>query len=153
MTVGYCTIQLAFSGRHISLPAGAGQSPGGVQGAKPLEAAKNQHLTVPKIGSKIDQKYMNAFFPVRAVQNHRKVPKKVQNFKFSSFFIRKMCMFHFSGWTIFYKIKKQAKTTDQCQDRPFTLQHLCTFSRHALFFSISLPHRHLGLCFNLSHHS
>ena len=49
----------------------------GLQGANPLEAPKNLHLTVPKTVSKIDQKYVdgNAFFMCIAVQSHRKIPK------------------------------------------------------------------------------
>ena len=45
----------------------------GLQGAKPLEAPP----TVPKIGSKIDQKLMDgyAFFMCIAVQSHRKLTK------------------------------------------------------------------------------
>ena len=35
--------------------AGPGQSLVGVQGAKPLEAPKNLHLTLPKTGPKMDQ--------------------------------------------------------------------------------------------------
>ena len=47
------------------------------RGAKALEALKNLHLTVPKTGSKTDQKYMDghAFSMCIAVQSHRKIPK------------------------------------------------------------------------------
>ena len=47
------------------------------------------------------------FFIYIAVQSHRKIPK-VQNFQFSSFYQKKMCMFYSSSWTIFLKFKRQA---------------------------------------------
>ena len=57
-------------------------------------------------------------------------------------------MFYSSSW-IFLKFKWQAilRVTDQCQDRPSTLQHL---SENVLFFTISWAQRHLGLCVNVS---
>ena len=33
----------------------------GAQGSKPLEAPKNLHPAVPKMGSKTDQKYVNGY--------------------------------------------------------------------------------------------
>ena len=72
------------------------------------------------------------FFMCIAVQSHRKIPK-VQSFQFSSFLSEKMCMFCNSSWIIFLNLR----VTDQCQDRPSTLQHLSDFSRNVLFFTIS----------------
>ena len=43
-----------------------------------------------------------------------------------------MCMFYSSSWIIFLNLR----VTDQCQDRPSTLQHLSDFSKNALFFTI-----------------
>ena len=72
------------------------------------------------------------FFMCIAVQSHRKIPK-VQSFQFSSFVSEKMCMFYSSSWIIFLNLR----VTDQCQDRPSTLQHLSNFSKNVLFFTIS----------------
>ena len=69
------------------------------------------------------------FFMCIAVQSHRKIPK-VQSFQFSSFLSEKMCMFYSSSWIIFLNLR----VTDQCQDRPSTLQHLSDCSKNVLFF-------------------
>ena len=61
-----------------------------VQGARPLEAQKNLHLTVPKSGSNIAQHYVDgyAFFHVHCSTKSQEIPK-VQNFQFSSFLSEK----------------------------------------------------------------
>ena len=50
----------------------------GLQGSKLMEAPKNQRLTVPKTGSKIDQKYKDghAFFMCVAVQKSKENGKR-----------------------------------------------------------------------------
>ena len=49
----------------------------GLQGAKPLEVARNLHLKVTITGPKIEQKHVDsyAFFMCIAVQSHRKIQK------------------------------------------------------------------------------
>ena len=69
------------------------------------------------------------FFMYIAVQSHRKI-LKVQSFQFSSFLLKKMCMFCSSSGIIFLNLR----VTDQCQDRPSMLQHLSDFSKNVLFF-------------------
>ena len=86
------------------------------------------------------------FFMCIAVQSHRKI-SQVQNFQFSSFLAQKMCMFYSSSWIIFLKFKIKASNlivADQCQDRPFMLQHLSDFSKIFLFIMISWAQRNLG---------
>ena len=68
------------------------------------------------------------FFKYIAVQSHRKIIK-LQSFQFSSFLSEKMCMFYSSSWIIFLNLR----ATDQCQDRPSTLQHLSDFSKMFYF--------------------
>ena len=63
------------------------------QGARPQEAPKNLHLTVPKSGSNIAQPYVNgyAFFHVHCStksQENSKGPK----FSILKFLIRKKCV-------------------------------------------------------------
>ena len=66
-----------------------------VQGARHLEAPwpKNLHLIVPKSRSIIAQQYVDgyAFFHVHCSKKSQEIPK-VQNFQFSSFFIRQKCV-------------------------------------------------------------
>ena len=81
-----------------------------VQGARPLEAPKNLHLTVPKSGSIIAQQYVDgyAFFHVHCSTKSKENPKGPK-FSILKFLIRKeMCMFYSSGWIIFLKFKRQA---------------------------------------------
>ena len=124
-----------------------------VQGARPLEAPKNLHCTVPKSESNIlilpnNTWMVMQFFTCIAVQSHRKI-LKVQNFQLSSFLLEKKCVFSLflAGY-----IKKASdlRVTDQCQDLPSKLQHLSDFSKNVLFFIIPGAQRHLGLCVNLS---
>ena len=70
-----------------------------------------------------------------AVQSHKKIPK-VQNFHFSSFLSEKKCVCSIVlvGGSFSNLKGKQLRVTDQCQDRPSTLQHLSDFSKHVLFF-------------------
>ena len=84
------------------------------------------------------------FFMCIAVQSHRKIPK-VQSFQFSSFLSEKMCMFYGSSWIIFLNLR----VTNQCQDRPSTLQHLM-FQKCFIFYNFIQAQRRLGLCVNVS---
>ena len=105
------------------------------QGARPLEASKNLHLTVPNSGSNIVQQQVDgcAFFHVHCSTKSQGNPKGPK-FSILKFLIRKiMCMFYSSSWIIFLKLR----VTDQCQDRSSTLQHLSDFSKNVLFFTIS----------------
>ena len=80
-----------------------------VQGARPLEAPKNLHLTVPKSGSNIAQQYVDgyALFHVHFSTKSQENPKGPQ-FSILKFLIRKkMCVFQNSSWIIFLKFKRQ----------------------------------------------
>ena len=69
------------------------------------------------------------FFMCIAVQSHRKIPK-VQSFQISSFLSEKnVHVLYSSSWIIFLNLR----VTDQCQDRPSTLQHLSDFPKNVLF--------------------
>ena len=61
-----------------------------VQGARPMEAPKNLHLTVPKSGSNIAQQYVDgyAFFHVHYSTKSQENPKG-QKFSILNFLIRK----------------------------------------------------------------
>ena len=64
-------MQLGALGRYKPPPppaAGPRQSPGGGQGAQPLEALKILHLTAPKSGSKIDQQQVDGYAFLCALQ-------------------------------------------------------------------------------------
>ena len=74
------------------------------------------------------------FFMCIAVQIHRKIPK-VQSFNSQVSYQKRMCMFYSSSWIIFLNLR----ITDQCQDRPSTLQHLIDFSKMFYFLQF---HRH-----------
>ena len=65
-----------------------------IQGARPLEAPKNLHLTVPKSGSNIAQQYVDgyAFFHVHCGTKSQENPKGPK-FSILKFLIRK-CVFH-----------------------------------------------------------
>ena len=66
-----------------------------------------------------------------AVQSHRKI-SKVQTFQFSSFLSEKnVHVLYSSSWIIFLNLI----VTDQCQDRPSTLQHLSIFQKCFIFYN------------------
>ena len=60
-----------------------------VQGARPLEALKNLHLTVPRSGSNIAQQYVDGSAFSCALQYKAKGPK----FSILKFLIRKKCVY------------------------------------------------------------
>ena len=64
-----------------------------VQGASPLEAPENLHLTVPKSGSNIAQQYVDgyAFFHVHCSTKSQENPKGTK-FSILKFLIRKKCV-------------------------------------------------------------
>ena len=64
-----------------------------VQGARPLEAPKNLHLTAPKSGSNIAQQYVDgyAFFHVQYKVTGKSQRSKIFNSEVS--YQKKMCMF------------------------------------------------------------
>ena len=64
-----------------------------VQLARPLEAPKNLHLTVPKSGSNIAQQYVDgyAFFHVHCSTKPQENPKGPK-FSILKFLIRKLCV-------------------------------------------------------------
>ena len=76
-----------------------------VQGVRPLEAPKNQHLAEPKLGSNTAKQYVDgyAFFHVHFSTKSQENPKgpKVS-------YQKKMCIFYSSSWIIFLKFKRQA---------------------------------------------
>ena len=129
MTVGHCAINLDGWGRY---------KPRSSSMVKPWWRSKG--LATWKLKKICILWYLNPgllppnskwmvmnFFMYITVKSHRKIPK-VQNFQFSSFFIRKkMCS---SSWTIFLKFKRQSnlRVTDQCQDQPSTshFNFICT---------------------------
>ena len=80
-----------------------------VQGARPLEAPKNLHLTVSKSGSNIAQQYVdgNAFFHVHCSTKSKENPKGPK-FSILKFLIRKKCVCSIVRWIIFLKFKRQA---------------------------------------------
>ena len=101
------------------------------------EGANNLNLTVLKSGSNIAPQYVDgyAFFHVHCSTKSQENPKGLK-FSILKFLIRKkMCVFYSSSWMIFLKFKRQAiyRVTDQCQDRPSTLQHLSDFSKMFYF--------------------
>ena len=59
--------------------------------------------------------------------------QKVQNFEFLNFLSEKMCMFIFLAGQFFANYKSKQRVTDQCQDRPYTLQHLIKFSKKCFY--------------------
>ena len=102
------------------------------QGAKPLEPQKNLHPILPKTGSKTDQKHSDgyAFLHVHCSTKSQENFKKVQNFEFSTFLSEAKCVcFIFPAGQYFTNFKSKQRVTDQCQDRSYTLQHLCNFSK------------------------
>ena len=102
----------------------------GVQGTKSLEASKNLHPRVPKTGSKIGPKHVDgcAFFQVhcstKSQENSRR--SKILNSQVS--YQKKMRMLIFLAGQYFANFKSKQRVTYQCQDRPYTLQHLSNFS-------------------------
>ena len=65
----------------------------GLQGAKPLAAPKNLHLTVPKTGSKLTKNtWMAMHFACELQYKVTGNFQKVQNFEFLSFYIRTNCV-------------------------------------------------------------
>ena len=64
-----------------------------VQGARPLEAPKNLHLTAPKSGSNIAQQYVDgyAFLHVHCSTKSQENPKGPR-FSILKFLIRKKCV-------------------------------------------------------------
>ena len=80
-----------------------------VQGARPLEALKHLHLTVPKSESNIGQQYVDgyAFFHVNCSTKSQENPKGPK-FSILKFLIRKK--FHSSSWLIFFKFNFQPST-------------------------------------------
>ena len=112
-------------------PAGPGQSPGGVKGAKPLEAPKNLHPSVPRTGSKIDPKYADgyAFFDVHCSTESQENSRRSKILNSQASCQKKMCMVIFLAGRYFANFKSKQKVTDQCQARPYRLQHLSNFSK------------------------
>ena len=81
-----------------------------VQEARPLDAPKNLHLTVPKSGSNTAQQYVDgyAFFHVHCSTKSKENPKGPK-FPVLKFLTRKkMYVFYSSSWITFLKFKRQA---------------------------------------------
>ena len=106
------TIGHTVEGAITSPVADPGQSPGGGPGGQAPGSSKNLYLTVPKAGSKTDQKYVDSyvFFMCIAVQSHRKIPTGLRLWILKFIIRNKMCMFYFSSWTIFSKFKRHAES-------------------------------------------
>ena len=97
-----------------------------VQRARPLDAPKNLHLTVPKSGSNTAQQYVDgyAFFHVHCSTKVKGKSQRSKIFNSQVSYQKKMYVFYSSSWITFLKFKRQASKSHRCQDGPSTLQHL-----------------------------
>ena len=86
-------------------PAGPKQSRDGGSGVKLLEAAKNLHPTVPKIGSKIDSKHVDGYAFLMCIAIQRKISKGPK-FLILKFFVRK----NVYVYTHIYRIREEGGT-------------------------------------------
>ena len=67
-----------------------------VQGARPTEAAKNLHLTVPKAGSNTAQQYVDGYAFFSCALQYKVTGKSQRSKIFNSqvSYQKKMCMFY-----------------------------------------------------------
>ena len=93
MTAGHCAIHLGGWGCYKPPQQFNGKVLVEVQGARQLEAPKNQHLMVPKSRSIIAQQYVDgyAFFHVHCSTKSQESPKGPK-FSIPKFSIRKKCV-------------------------------------------------------------
>ena len=86
-------------------PEGPAHSPAVGQGAKPLGAPKNMHPTVPKTGSKTDQKYLDccAFFYVHCSTKSQENSKWFKILNSQVPYQKQNVYVYIFSWTIFHK--------------------------------------------------